>query len=58
MSQTRSTRWLRPVLIFILMALAALFGFLASVTGSQGWLVPQVIAWVSGLALLLLSGRP
>lgn len=51
-------RWGRLTVIFVLMALAALCGFLASVTGSQAWLVPQVVAWVAALTLLLLSGRP
>ncbi len=55
---TRSIRWLHLTLIFGLMALAGLFGFLASITGSHAWLVPQVVAWVAALALLLLSGRP
>jgi len=51
-------RWRNLTIIFILMSLAGLFGFLASLTGAQGWLIPQAVVWIAALALLLLSGRP
>lgn len=50
--------WRNLTLIFVLMALAGLFGFLASLTGERGWLIPQVVVWLAALVLLTRSGRP
>jgi hypothetical protein len=53
---TRAIRWPKLAIITVLMALAAFFGFLASLSGSTGWLVPQVISWIAALVILILCG--
>ncbi|SKB51193.1 hypothetical protein [Luteibacter sp. 22Crub2.1] len=57
MSKT-TFRWGNLAVIFILLSLAGLCGFVACLSGRVSWLVPQVIVWIAALVMLIRSGRP